>query len=79
MTVRHLEKLFRPESIAVIGASNRPGAVGTVVMRNLLEGEFSGPVMPVNPKHKSVAGVLAYPDVENLPDAPDCESSAGLR
>ncbi|MBC8338252.1 MAG: bifunctional acetate--CoA ligase family protein/GNAT family N-acetyltransferase [Alphaproteobacteria bacterium] len=71
MTVRHLDKLFRPESVAVIGASNRPGAVGTVVMRNLLEGGFSGPIMPVNPKHKSVAGVLAYPDVDSLPEAPD--------
>lgn len=71
MSVRNLDKLFRPESVAVIGASNRPGAVGTVVMRNLLEGEFSGPVMPVNPKHKSVAGVLAYPDVDSLPGAPD--------
>lgn len=71
MSVRNLDKLFRPKSVAVIGASNRPRAVGALVMRNLLEGEFSGPIMPVNPKHKSVAGVLAYPDVDSLPDAPD--------
>jgi len=71
MTVRHLHKLFNPGSVAVIGATNRKGAVGQLVMKNLLEGEFAGPVMPVNPGHKSIAGVLAYPDVASLPDAPD--------
>lgn len=71
MTTRNLEKLFRPTSIAVIGATNRPGAVGSVLMHNLLEGGFEGPIMPVNPKHSAVAGVLAYPDIEQLPMAPD--------
>jgi acetyltransferase len=71
MTVRHLEKLFNPGSVAVVGATTRVGAVGQLVMRNLLDGGFEGPVMPVNPNHKSVAGVLAYPDVASLPEAPD--------
>ncbi len=71
MSVRNLEYLFRPRSVAVIGASNRPQRVGTVLMRNLLEGGFEGPIMPVNPKHASVAGVLAYPDVAGLPVTPD--------
>jgi len=71
MSVRNLEYLFRPQSIAVIGASNRPQRVGTVLMRNLLEAGFSGPIMPVNPKHASIAGVLAYPDVASLPLTPD--------
>ncbi len=71
MTTRNLEKLFRPTSIAVIGATNRPGAVGSVLMHNLLEGGFEGPIMPVNPKHSAVAGVLAYPDIKQLPMAPD--------
>jgi acetyltransferase len=71
MTTRNLEKLFRPSSIAVIGATNRQGSVGSVIMHNLLEGGFEGPILPVNPKHSAVAGVLAYPDVESLPMAPD--------
>ncbi|HEY5789327.1 MAG TPA: CoA-binding protein, partial [Gammaproteobacteria bacterium] len=71
MSVRNLEYLFRPQSIAVIGASNTEQRVGTVLMRNLLKGSFSGPIMPVNPKHASVAGVLAYPDVASLPVTPD--------
>ena len=71
MTVRNLESLFAPRSVAVIGASNRERSVGGVVTRNLLRGGFEGPVMPVNPKHRAVAGVLAYPDVASLPMVPD--------
>jgi len=71
MTVRNLDALFRPQSIAVVGASNRSDTVGAVAMRNLLAGGFDGPVMPVNPEHEAVAGVLAYPDVASLPSAPD--------
>jgi len=71
MSTRNLDKLFKPESVAVIGASNRPNAVGTVVMRNLLTGGFLGPIMPVNRSRKAVAGVLAYPDVESLPITPE--------
>jgi acetyltransferase len=71
VSIRNLEKLFKPRSVAVIGASDRDGAVGGLVMRNLLEGGFSGPVMPVNPEHHAVAGVLTYADVTDLPEAPD--------
>ena len=71
MSVRHLEYLFRPGSIAVIGASDTPLSIGQVVMRNLLDGGFKGPILPVNPKHRSVGGVLSYPDVAALPLTPD--------
>lgn len=71
MSIRNLEYLLRPRSIAVIGASTRARSIGNLVMRNLLEGGFAGPVMPVNPKYGSVAGVLAYPDIGRLPEAPD--------
>jgi acetyltransferase len=71
MSVRNLESLFKPTSVAVIGASNSPQSVGGVVLRNLLKGGFSGPIMPVNPKYQAVAGVLTYPDVEHLPVTPD--------
>ena len=71
MTVRNLDALFRPQSIAVVGASNRADTVGAVAMRNLLGSGFEGPVMPVNPEHEAIAGVLAYPDVRSLPSAPD--------
>ncbi len=71
MSVRNLDSLFRPTSVAVIGASNSPNSIGGVVMRNLLKGGFTGPIMPVNPKYPAVAGVLTYPDVAHLPLTPD--------
>ncbi len=71
MSVRNLEALLRPRSIAVIGASVRAGSVGAVVMRNLLRAGFAGPVMPVHPEYEAVAGVLAYRDVAALPVTPD--------
>lgn len=71
MTTRNLDHLFKPTSVAVIGASTRPKSIGLLVMDNLLQGGFSGPIMPVNPKHISVSGVLAYADVDSLPMAPD--------
>ncbi|MGD2083837.1 MAG: GNAT family N-acetyltransferase [Chromatiales bacterium] len=71
MSIRNLEHLFRPASVAVIGASTRPHSVGATVMRNLLAGGFAGPIMPVNPKYESVAGVLGYRGVAELPRVPD--------
>ncbi|MFO1217258.1 MAG: bifunctional acetate--CoA ligase family protein/GNAT family N-acetyltransferase [Burkholderiaceae bacterium] len=71
MSVRNLEHLFQPKSIAVIGASDRERSLGNLVMGNLLRAEFAGPVWPVNPKHASVAGREAWPDVASLPAVPD--------
>jgi acetyltransferase len=71
MSTAYLERLFRPRSVAVIGANDKPQRVGGVIMRNLLSGGFEGPIMPVNPRHDSVAGVLTYPDVSSLPRTPD--------
>ena len=45
-----LDRLFRPRSVAVIGASRREGSIGREVLRNLVEGGFAGKVFPVNPK-----------------------------
>ncbi|MGB1027903.1 MAG: CoA-binding protein, partial [Rhodospirillaceae bacterium] len=71
MSIRNLEALYAPSSVAVIGASSDPSTVGGMVMRNLMEGGFNGPVMPVTKSVRSVAGVLAYPSVADLPLAPD--------
>ncbi|MDR6297478.1 acetyltransferase [Pantoea dispersa] len=71
MSQRGLEALLRPKSIAVLGASVKPGRAGYLMMRNLLAGGFGGPVLPVTPKYKAVSGVLAWPDVASLPFAPD--------
>lgn len=71
MSQRGLEALLKPKSIAVIGASTRPERAGYLMMRNLLAGGFSGPVLPVTPKYQAVCGVLAWPDIPSLPLSPD--------
>lgn len=71
MSIRNLEALFQPRAVAVIGASDRPHSVGAVVFRNLIEGGFAGPVWPVNHRHDTIAGQLAWRDVASLPGVPD--------
>ncbi|MGN0903533.1 MAG: acetate--CoA ligase family protein [Alphaproteobacteria bacterium] len=71
MTTENLDKLFAPKSVALIGASNRPMSVGSVIMQNLLEGGFQGDIMPVNPKGELIHGVQSYKSVPDLPKTPD--------
>ena len=71
MSVRNLDHLFQPRSIAVIGASDRERSIGALVMRNLLAAGFAGPVWPVNPRRAEVAGLPAFVDVASLPAVPD--------
>lgn len=66
-----LAELFRPSSVAVIGASNRPDSVGAALFRNILAAGYQGVVYPVNPKARSISGVRCYPDIDALPEAPD--------
>ena len=63
-----LGAFFRPQCIAVIGATDRPGSVGKTVLWNLIRHPFGGTVFPINPKRKSVLGVRAYPTVKDTPD-----------
>ncbi|MFM0044577.1 bifunctional acetate--CoA ligase family protein/GNAT family N-acetyltransferase [Paraburkholderia sediminicola] len=70
MTVRNLDALFRPKSVAVIGASERPGSTGEMVWRRVLEGGFEGPVWPVNPKYDTLDGRAVIGDAGDLPHAP---------
>jgi acyl-CoA synthetase (NDP forming)/RimJ/RimL family protein N-acetyltransferase len=65
---RSIARLMRPRSVAVIGASDRPGSVGREVFRNLLNSGFHGPVYPVNPTAPHVASVPAYDSVLDIPD-----------
>ncbi|WP_323190104.1 acetate--CoA ligase family protein [Halostella sp. PRR32] len=65
-----LSELFAPESVAVVGATDREGSVGRAIVTNLRD-EFDGSVVPVNPNRESVLGLDCYPDVGSVPDAPD--------
>ena len=67
--LRSLDVLLAPRSVAVIGASEKPGTVGRALLENLRG--FSGRVYPVNPKHSSVLGVPAFPNIATVPEAVD--------
>jgi acetyltransferase len=71
MTIRNLEFALHPHSVAVFGASERPGSVGSVVMANILKGGFEGPVWPVNPKRSRVSGLDCVARAADLPAVPD--------
>ncbi len=71
MSIRNLDKMFRPRSIAVIGGSDRPQSVGSALMSNLLRAGFSGPILPVNLNATAVHGIMAYKDAASLPITPD--------
>jgi len=64
----YLSNFFQPNSIAVIGASNRQNSVGMKVFKNLLEGKFIGKLYAVNPKHSNVQNQLCYPHLKDIPE-----------
>jgi acetyltransferase len=66
-----LRPILEPQSVAVIGASRQPGTVGYAVLSNLLMGQYTGVVYPVNPKAKAICGVRAYSSVTEIPDPVD--------
>ncbi|HVB99670.1 MAG TPA: bifunctional acetate--CoA ligase family protein/GNAT family N-acetyltransferase [Candidatus Dormibacteraeota bacterium] len=66
-----LDPIFKPGSVAVVGATERPGSVGRSVLWNLLSSPFGGTVYPVNPNRPSVLGIRAYPDLKEMPEKPD--------
>ncbi len=66
-----LDALFKPKSVAIIGASNNPLSIGHIVMQNLLNHNFKGPIYPINPKSKSIKSFRAYPSVSEVPDDVD--------
>jgi len=68
---KNIEFIMNPRSIAVVGATNRPGSVGLAVFHNILSTGFQGVVYPVNPKLKSVQSVKAYPKLMDIPDEVD--------
>jgi acetyltransferase len=69
MTIRNLEQLLAPKSVALIGASREEGSVGLITTRNLLRGGFHGPIWLVNPKYEDIDGHRCYPSIAALPAA----------
>jgi len=67
----YLTPLFEPDSVAIVGATARPGAVGEVLVRNMLESGYRGALYAVNPKHAKVQGLPCYPTVAKVPQRLD--------
>src|ERR671917_599017 len=62
-----LDAIFRPETVAVIGATDRPGSVGRTIMWNLVSNSFGGTVFPVNERRQNVLGIKTYPSISEVP------------
>jgi acetyltransferase len=71
MSIRNLDELLRPESVALIGASPRAGSLGSLIWKNLTSAGFKGSLYPVNLKHKSLAGVPMYKSVSAIQQSID--------
>src|SRR5262245_46842388 len=66
-----MERLIRPRSVAIVGASSDPSRTAGRPLKYLLKHGFGGTVYPVNPRAESIEGVKAYPSIQALPEAPD--------
>ena len=62
-----LDGLFKPRAVAVIGASNNPFSIGHIVIKNLAEYGFKGPIFPINPKGGSIRSFQAYKSMLDVP------------
>lgn len=71
MSIRNLDTFFSPQSIAVIGASQREGRAGALVLRNLTDARYRGTVYAVNPKYDRLGSNEVYRRIADLPQAPD--------
>ncbi|HYT67777.1 MAG TPA: GNAT family N-acetyltransferase [Vicinamibacterales bacterium] len=62
-----LRPFFEPRCIAVVGANQEPGHIGSEIFRNLQEGGYTGTLVPVHPRAESIRGLRAYPNVKDIP------------
>lgn len=66
-----LDPLLKPESIALVGASDKPNTPGYLLAEMVIDSAFSGDIYPVNPRCKTIAGLACFPDIESLPETVD--------
>jgi acetyltransferase len=71
MANNSMKSFFEPESVALVGASDRPGSVGRVVLDNLMMGQDTRAVYPINQNRETILDVKCYPNLTALPKVPD--------
>lgn len=71
MDTKGLDGIFKPSSVAVIGASTNPEKTGHIILKNIVDGGFEGAVYPINPSADEVLGLRAYPALSDVPGTVD--------
>jgi len=66
MSIHNLDKVFRPNSVAIIGASKKKGGIGLAVVNNLEKSGYKGKIFPVNPHYKIINGLPTYPSLSDI-------------
>ena len=66
MTIMSLENFFNPDSVAIVGASEKKGKVGAEILANMIEAGYKGKIFPVNRKAETINGLKCYPDIESI-------------
>src|SRR6478672_12928040 len=69
--MRSIDRMLNPRSIAVVGASTKSGGYGNRLLNAVLKAKVRVKIYPVNPNHKTIAGIKSYKSVADLPEAPD--------
>lgn len=71
MTIRNLDRMFCPESVALIGASPAPGSVGYTLAKNMVQDGFRSRTFFVNPKHNAILGLRCCASIGEIPEVPE--------
>jgi acetyltransferase len=71
MGLHNLDKIFKPKSIAVVGASEKEGSIGHAIMQNLIEGGYGGEVIPINPRYSTIHGIRTFQSISKTNSAID--------
>ncbi|MFP5211818.1 MAG: GNAT family N-acetyltransferase [Acidobacteriota bacterium] len=71
MSIHNLDRVFRPSSVAILGASEKEGTIGDALMKNLMKGGYQGRIYPVNPGREKVHGIEAYPSLLKISQSVD--------
>lgn len=71
MSIHHLDNIFRPKRIALIGLKHEVKSLGAIILRNLMDGGYQGVIYPVDSKKEAIFGIPCFPDLQHLPKVPD--------
>jgi acetyltransferase len=71
ISIHSLDKIFKPESVAIIGTSEKEGSIGFSLVKDMGEAGYQGKIFPVNPRHKFIQGLPAHSSIRKLGEPVD--------